>query len=80
MNNVVSLEDISKEDRIRKLEGELKAYKLQEKVDSLKQEISDRISVLTLEYAQTIFLEDMDEVVGGLENLLEKLEPFSTDD
>lgn len=80
MNNVVSLEDISKEDRIRKLEGELKQYKLQEKVDSLKQEISDRISVLTLEYAQTIFLEDMDEVVGGLEDLLEKLEPFSTDD
>lgn len=80
MTNVVSLEDISKEDRIRKLEGELKQYKLQEKVDNLKKEISDRIAVLTLEYAQVIFIEDMDQVVDGLEDLLEKLEPFNKDD
>jgi hypothetical protein len=80
MNNVVSLEDISKEDKIKKLENELKAYKLQEKVEQLKKEISDRIAVLTVEYAQTVFLEDMDGVIGGLEDLLEKLEPFKPND
>lgn len=80
MTNVVSLGDVAKDDKIKKLEEELKEYRLQEKIKELKEEISDRIAALTVGYAQAMYQENMDSVVSDLEDLLEKLEPFKDND
>jgi hypothetical protein len=80
MTNVISLGEVTKEEKIKKLEEELKEYRLQEKVAELKKVISDRIAVLTVTYVEAMYQENMDAVVSDLENLLEKLEPFKEDD
>jgi N-acetyl-anhydromuramyl-L-alanine amidase AmpD len=80
MTNVISLGEVTKEEKIKKLEEELKEYRLQEKVKELKEEISDRIAALTVTYVQAMYQEDMDAIVSDLEDLLEKLEPFKDND
>jgi len=80
MNNVVSLEDRTKQDVIDTLKEKLKKYELEEKIEELRDEISTCMRVLTKDYFMALADEDPEVTVQLLNVILKKLEAFQVED
>ena len=70
---VVNLQEFSKDETIRKLEAELKAYKLEEEIDEVEQEIMHELNVMTKTFMLTVALEDKEMVLKGLKDYRDKI-------
>lgn len=79
MTNVVSLQDITKDEQIKKLEEELKSYRDEQKIADIETEIMEELSTLTKTFMLTITLEDKDMVIRGLQDFLEKIRKVNSD-
>lgn len=78
MNNVVSLEDKSKDDRIKALEEELREYKNSQTIQDYSDEIANYINRILRETAFSLAEED-DMAIAKLQELLAKLKKVFDD-
>lgn len=73
MTNVVSLQEVSKDETIRKLEAELQEYRDDKRISEIEDDIMLELGLLTKQFMETIALEDKAEVIKGLESYLVRL-------
>lgn len=73
MTNVVSLQEVSKDETIRKLEAELQEYRDDKRISEIEDDTMLELGLLTKQFMETISLEDKAEVIKGLESYLVRL-------
>lgn len=76
MTNIISLEEISKEETIRRLEEELRQFRLEEQVEEVRGEIGHRMANMMKVYLTALAKETPEESLEGLTLFNKQLEVF----